>query len=367
MERVLRDFLKNFLIVLLSSLVAFSSANCWLSEWNISNPVAILLDSSIYAKLFDVAPMVHQFLLISTSMLIGLIGRTSVASYPQRLVKSYAEIGASWHHYAVSAFAGLAVGTGLFLKGIIVPDSWFAFKADAILIIIVFFIWGSLMAERKPQLNHESNVQLPQDLIGVNNTVDYISRKIGSALNGTSSPLPNTLAIVGDRGSGKSYILEKVVGKIQSDFEVPCKLFKPWNFDSHSLLYEEVLGYLFLILEQKYVVPKPKALVETYIRSFCDEPKKALDTFVGQLFGTFSSEKRTLQDIQEWLGKVGNVVIVFDDLDRCHQSEIRSVLRLMDRLSVFENIYIVVSLDDRTIEKIGKFDDRVEIPVKVAS
>lgn len=367
MERILRDFLKNILIVLLSSLVAYSVANCWLSEWNKSNPLAILLDSSIYAKLFDVAPRVHKLLLILTSMLLGLITGASVASYPQRLVKSHAEVGANWHHYVVSAFAGLAVGVGFFLKGIIVADTWFAFKADAILIVMVFIVWGSLLSERKPSLNHEKNVQLPQDLIGVNNTVDYISRRIGSALNGTNSPLPNTLAIVGDRGSGKSYILEKVVQKIRSDFEVPCKLFKPWDFDSHSLLYEEVLGYIFLILEQKYVVPKPKALVETYIRSFCDEPKKVLDTFMGQLFGTFSSEKRTLQDIQEWLGKVGNVVIVFDDLDRCHQSEIRSVLRLMDRLSIFRNIFIVVSLDDRTIEKVGKFDDRVEIPVKVAS
>jgi hypothetical protein len=358
---------KIFLTALLTGIVAYCAVSKATFEWKEPNILAVALDARLFSQFFKVNPFIHYSLLTTIAVLLGISVSRTLICYLQRLLNSLKLMGTSWHHYLCSALMGAFFGISIFAVSFKTLDKWYFFNGDGLLLLLISFFYGALVRVTPNDTPHENVTTLPKDIIGVSAVVEYISRRIGSAFNGQQGPLPKTLAIAGERGSGKSYILNKVQDKLEKELNLQCKIFKPWNFDSHTIFYEEVMGCLFMLLEEKCVIPKPKSLVANYINSFCDEPKNTLSAFFGHLFGDFSSEKRTLQDAEMWIKNIGNIVLIFDDLDRCHQSELRHVFRLIDRLSIFPNIFLVASIDNKTVEKIGKFEDRVEIPVKVTS
>lgn len=367
MQKNIKQSFKLLLFALLSGISSFCAASKATLEWNETNILAVATDTRFFSDFFHVQPYVHHILLVTIALIFGVSASKHFLCYLRRLLNSFLEIDVSWHHIfctiAIGAFFGI-IDFAVELKTL---DSWYLFYGDGLVLLLSCIVFGGLKYPYIINAVSEHNTTLPKDIIGVSTVVEYISRRIGSAFNEHKGPLPKTLAVVGERGSGKSYLLEIVCDKVTTELNLQCKIFKPWNFDTHTLFYEEVMGYLFSLLEEKYVVPKPKAIVTNYINSFCAEPKNALGTFFGHLFGDFSSEKRTLQDAETWIKNIGSIVLVFDDLDRCHQSELRHVFRLMDRLSIFPNIFLVASIDNKTVDKIARFEDRVEIPVKVTS
>lgn len=361
------QYFKLFLIALLTGILSFCAISKVTSEWTETNILAVATDARYFSQVFHVKPWLHYFLLSTIALIFGLSAFKPILGYLRRLLNSFIVIGMSWHHYFFAAVVGLLSGISIFILKFRTLDAWAFFYGDGLALLFSCFLCGVLISPVRIIADSGNGTTLPVDIIGVSTVVEYILRRIASAFNGPQGPLPKTLAVAGERGSGKSYVLEIVKNKVITEMNLSCKIFKPWNFDTHTLFYEEVMGYLFMMLEKEYVVPKPKALVANYISSFCNEPKNGFGAFFGHLFGDFSSEKRTLHDAEVWIKNIGNIVLVFDDLDRCHQSELRHVFRLIDRLSIFPNIFLVASIDNKTVDKIGKFENRVEIPVKVTS
>jgi hypothetical protein len=367
MQIKIEQAFKLSLIALLTALASFCVISKATSEWTETNILAVASDARHFSQFFHVKPFVHYLFLIAIAVFLGVSASRPLLSYLRRLLNSLLLMGTSWHHYFCATLIGAISGISIFTATFRTLDKWYFFYGDGLLLLIMCFFYGALTRPARSNVVPGNGTPLPEDIIGVSIVVEYISRRIGSAFDTQQGPLPKTLAVAGERGSGKSYILDKVLVKLETELNLQCRIFKPWNFDSHTLFYEEVMGYLFMLLEEKCVVPKPKALVANYINSFCDEPKNAFSAFFGHLFGDFSSEKRTLQDAEMWIKNIGNIVLIFDDLDRCHQSELRHVFRLIDRLSIFPNIFLVASIDNKTVDKIGRFEDRIEIPVKVTS
>jgi hypothetical protein len=334
-------------------------------DWKDTNVISVVVDSDSFCQYFHVRTELYVIMVLVLAVWVGMSVVRPIYNYIRRLTNSFNLIGPSWHHYSASAVVGIIVGLSLFGINNLDFKKYYFEEGDLVLMLFLCLLYGAMV--KTTTSIKENEVDLPQDIIGVSTVVEYISRRIGSAFDGQRGPLPKTLAVSGERGSGKSYILELVREKLKSEMSLECKIFKPWNFDSHSLFYEDVMKHLFSIVEDQYVVPKPKALVKNYVSSFCRDPKNLINAFVDDMFGSFVAEKRTLRDAETWVKSIGNIVLVFDDLDRCHQGELRHVLRLMDRLAIFPNIFLVAAIDDKTMEKIGKFDERVEIPVKVTS
>lgn len=365
MQILIERLMKLVLATLIATLIGICAASKATSGWS-DGKLAIGLDSEIFAEYFSVSLWIHRSLLLLVAVSVGLLISDFASGYFRKLSNSLIKVGPSWHHYLCAMLLGTVLGTMTHAVSSACLANWFLFDGDGALAVLGCLAYGAFM-HPAPAILTEAKPTQPQDIIGVSTLVDYISRRIGSAFESKRGPLPKTLAIAGERGSGKSYILEEVKLKLANELGLKCQVFKPWNFDSHTLFYEEVMGYLFKLLEEEYVVPKPKTLVNGYISSFCDGPKKTLGTFLGHLFGDFSSEKRTLHDAEMWIRQIENIVLIFDDLDRCHQGELRHVFRLMDRLTLFENIFIVASIDRKTLDRIGKFENKIEIPVKVTS
>lgn len=305
-------------------------------------------------------------------ILIGFHFGQLVITYTKKLFYTLRDITVHFHHYIFFTFVSLIAGilSACIYHGYF--EKWWFMHGDGAFYCFVLMCCGTFLSSYFHEIRNDFPSEVIQDLYERKAFVDYLERRIWNSLKEELN-LPKTLALVGERGSGKTFVINLLENhilykNIKQGYSLKESInilrFKPWDYDDSTSFHSDVILKLLELAEKQYIIPKRNDIVNAYISSFAERGKTSIFS------GFFNKDKKNLEmalsDIMMWVERSGNILIIFDDLDRCHQSEVRQVFRLMDRLSSLKNIFILSALDETTLKKLNRFEKRAEIPVRVS-
>lgn len=196
------------------------------------------------------------------------------------------------------------------------------------------------------------------------NVEDAFSRlgfaeKIANAIKG-SSAVHNSFAIciVGDWGSGKTFLLNKLAELLKANQENEVIEFNPWKTKQTPNIIEDFFKVLGGRLK-KYNQSSDK-LVKDYANQLFGNSKNVwLKSIAVFLNNSAPQSIASLHDeINQAINSSGKRFVVFiDDIDRLTANEILETFRLIRNTANFSNVFYIVALDESyVVETIKKLN-----------
>lgn len=150
------------------------------------------------------------------------------------------------------------------------------------------------------------------------------------------------VALLGEWGSGKSYLLRYVKEELNGKENIIVVEFAPWSFENIQSIEVELL---------KAVKNNSSGALEEYFSELihllnADNENSIFKTISFGILKIFSKTKNEIQNSikRELLNK--KLFVLLDDLDRLETSEIESVMRIIRNTLNYPNVHFIVGFDD---------------------
>lgn len=198
-------------------------------------------------------------------------------------------------------------------------------------------------------LSYEMKEKIEETYSERENDVDYIVDFIQNDQNKNIS----TLGIDSNYGTGKTFIVEKVLEKLSTNKYEIIKI--------RCLLIEREEVYYYIIEEIKKVLAKNLIFISN-LKKFHKSVLKIFDSkFLGGIsdFFSYNSVTDDIDNLKDTIRKLNkNIVIVFDDIDRTN--DIEKIEKILSFISDFssENIKSIVLFSSDNLKKLDERFDR---------
>jgi len=159
--------------------------------------------------------------------------------------------------------------------------------------------------------------------------------------------------LVGEWGSGKSFLMEMMYEKMQNEPEMFITFyFKPWETPNEKEFAVQILGGIRSKSDNQELKNKIGRFLTKIETDSSDILTKTFTTFFAWLMSDDSSIDDIKKDLSAYL-KINNkrLVVFLDDLDRLDQSEIKELLRLMRNTFDMPYLFFIVGYDRNYIRK----------------
>jgi hypothetical protein len=205
------------------------------------------------------------------------------------------------------------------------------------------------------------------DLLDRSDIIAALRLRLISQSDNPDGYLPNIVTIIGNRGSGKSFIIKSALHDIMKQkYSINLLYFRPWNHEKPSTFVADVISKIFELLSDKYVIYGYGGIIRS-LKSYGDSGFNVA-TFLTTGTPDLSAFDSKIDQLCMWIKEFKlKFIIVYDDLDRCSMSEVISVLRLSERLSETGQILSVWVIDEETLKKLDRYDIRVDHPVRITT
>lgn len=382
-----------FLLTYLSSLCGYVITDVAVNPKNSQQVVKNVLrftEIDVFASLLHAPAVVISVFIALICFYIGFVALRALLAYFLRMLKTFSNIDAHLQHF-ILAVIGPCVSIIIVNSTLLFhPYKIGAFEGDLLMSSLVCLLLGCIASISLAKEDQDGAENIT-DLYSREVYAEHLERTILKSLETPTSHLPRTLAIVGDRGSGKSFTVKILINRLkkrnkqikdrcldQSFRErikrkmepkpydsISIRVVKPWDYDSYNDFYKDVVEFIIETIELDYVIPNKKKIGETLLKNDLGKPQGIVADAVA--FYGVTDEQKKISEIKKWIKSAGKVLLVFDDLDRCHQSEVRAVLRLIDRFEAYTNLFMLSCIDHQSLVRFEKFNDRIELPTKVSA
>ncbi len=167
---------------------------------------------------------------------------------------------------------------------------------------------------------------------------------------------PYNYGLVGEWGSGKSFLMEKMFEKMQKDNSFVSFYFKPWEAPNEKEFATQILNGIRSKSDNQELKNKIGRFLTKIETDSSDILTKTFTTFFAWLMSDDSSIDDIKRDLSAYLKNNNKRLVVFlDDLDRLDQSEIIELLRLMRNTFDIPYLFFIVGYDRNYLARTLRF------------
>jgi hypothetical protein len=200
---------------------------------------------------------------------------------------------------------------------------------------------------------------------------DAFAQTLYNHITATSTRSAFAIGIVGDWGSGKSDLNERLKKKLEDRRDTIVLDFNAWRVNKSDVLIESFFKALSAQLRpyNYSIVRKIKNYSKQILQPAKEIQYKLLDTLIGEWFPEEDIQTQ-YESINRAITATGKRLVIFiDDTDRLSSKEVMEVLRLVRNTANFANTFFVVGIDHAYILSVisqGKeFANEVEYLKKI--
>ncbi|MEC8067902.1 MAG: P-loop NTPase fold protein [Pseudomonadota bacterium] len=166
-----------------------------------------------------------------------------------------------------------------------------------------------------------------------------------------SSPY-QSYAILGDWGSGKSFLLNEVLNELHNKHGKDTHVIhiNPWQFQTNNKsvhLTEACLQQIRDDLGKNFFIPFIHISFHKFIHKVLPTiAETGLTSVIQQLFNFIPNNKEPRDAIQEAINATGrHIILIIDDIDRLSSSEAHDIFRFTRATLNFKNMSVIMCLD----------------------
>jgi ABC-type dipeptide/oligopeptide/nickel transport system ATPase subunit len=209
--------------------------------------------------------------------------------------------------------------------------------------------------ERRKDVDTYSVLEEPisteiEDSLGRNVFAEKISREV------INLPMKDTFSygVLGEWGSGKTSLINLIVGVINRDDDAIVMFYNPWFYSNKEAMIEAFYNDLIKTISKEYVTWNVRKSIRSYLKLI----KEGVPIFRGvkidfNNMDFFSSERSLRNKIEKYTqGMNRNIVVIVDDIDRLERNELLEILSLIAYSGKLKNIVFLVAFDYETVVNI---------------
>lgn len=165
--------------------------------------------------------------------------------------------------------------------------------------------------------------------------------------------------LVGEWGSGKSFLMEMIYSKMVKEPETFIPFyFKPWEAPNEKDFTVKILNGIKINSENQDIKNRINRFLTKIETDSGDILTKTFTTILNWALSDDSSIEDIKEDLSNYLKKHDKRLIVFlDDLDRLDESEIKELLRLMRNTFDIPYLFFIVGFDRNYLAKTLRFSN----------
>jgi len=199
-------------------------------------------------------------------------------------------------------------------------------------------------------LNETAILTKGEDLLAIMPFVMIMSDMLHK-ITGTQT---HVIGLTGRWGCGKTSIMNLIQREMEEDPAVTIALFSPWKYEDTYSLFEAFSAFVFTQFDDTFGYLNWKAYVRKYQWLLFGYLKGKHGLAVDQLFADRTTDIAQMREIisDKIKSEDKKMIIVIDDIDRLHKSEILFIFKVIQTIFNFDHLVYILNFDEARINRI---------------